>query len=500
VQRLLRIAIVAAVAGGVAASAQVRSTAHAAVAPNADRPSIEPTLPPAAPADTTPGKGVELVVTVLDGDRRVRVSGARVTLAGKTKRTGHGGVATVVVPHRKHAFQVKVAAPGFQTRTLLVHFELKRKQTLRIYRPDLQWPMYGVDASRTQAQNNIHLRPPFKTVWSIGMGGLIEFPAVVDDGTAYIGNATAQVRAISMRFGHVVWRHNTPGRPRMASSPAVDGDHLVYHTMDGHVWVLSEATGKTLWSYDAGSPIESSPIVRDDVDYFGAWNGRVSALDLKTHRLRWSRTLGNKITSSASLVGSTLYIGDYSGTLWALSARTGATRWTGHVNGRIYGTPAVSGGRIFVPSSTGYSLTAFSTGGARLWSVHAGGYVYSSPAVANGRVFFGSYDGSFYAVSARSGAQLWRVYTGGPISGAAVVVDGVAYAGSFARRIVGVNAANGKTLLTFAHGDYVPVSGNGMRLLFHGYSRLYAVEPRTAGHKAVTRITASTSSSRRPIK
>jgi len=24
----------------------------------------------------------------------------------------------------------------------------------------------------------------------------------------------------------------------------------------------------------------------------------------------------------------------------------------------------------------------------------------------------------------------------------------------------------------------VPVSGNGMRLLFHGYSRLYAVEPR----------------------
>jgi hypothetical protein len=32
--------------------------------------------------------------------------------------------------------------------------------------------------------------------------------------------------------------------------------------------------------------------------------------------------------------------------------------------------------------------------------------------------------------------------------------------------------------LTFAHGDYVPVSGNGQRLLFHGFSRLYALEPK----------------------
>ena len=32
-------------------------------------------------------------------------------------------------------------------------------------------------------------------------------------------------------------------------------------------------------------------------------------------------------------------------------------------------------------------------------------------------------------------------------------------------------------LLRFKHGQYVPVSGNGMQLLFHGYSTLYAVQP-----------------------
>jgi outer membrane protein assembly factor BamB len=94
-------------------------------------------------------------------------------------------------------------------------------------------------------------------------------------------------------------------------------------------------------------------------------------------------------------------------------------------------------------------------------------------------VFFGSYNGLFYGVSAANGRVLWSVGTGGPISGAAAVVDGVAYAGSFAHRIVGVDARSGRILLRFGHGHYVPVSGNGMRLLFHGYSRLYAVEPRS---------------------
>jgi outer membrane protein assembly factor BamB len=61
----------------------------------------------------------------------------------------------------------------------------------------------------------------------------------------------------------------------MASSPAVIGDVVVYHTMDGHVFVLDRATGALRHQYSVGSPIESSPIVQRGVDYFGAWNGRL---------------------------------------------------------------------------------------------------------------------------------------------------------------------------------------------------------------------------------
>ena len=421
-----------------------------------------------------------LVVTVLNGDTLQRVRGARVRMLDRRGRTNRHGVAAFTGPRR----DLRVVVSARRYTAVRVHRSFRRRwmQTIRIYQPRLQWPLYGATAQRTQAQTTIRVRPPFHLVWSRGMGGLIEFPAVVWDGEAYVGNFHATIVAVSMRSGKISWLHRTPGGARMASSPAVFGRYLVYHTISGGIYVLRLSDGSLVWSWNAGSGIESSPLVEHGIDYFGTVGGRVDALDLYTHKLRWSRSLGAKVTSSVALAGRRLFVGDYADRLWALNPRNGATRWIGHVNGRIYGTPAVSQSRVFVPSSTGDSLTAFSTSGRHLWRVTTGGYVYSSPAVWHGRVFFGSYDGWFYGVSAATGRIVWRVDAGRPISGAAVAVDGIAYAGSFAHRILGVDVRTGRVIFRFRHGEFVPVSGNGGRLLLDGNSRLYALEPRRDWH------------------
>ena len=432
------------------------------------------------PAKTVPKQArptrVKVYVVAVDGDtgRRVRTATARV--ADQRDRANRKGLSTLRI-RRLAPLPVRMTAPGYLGRTVRVPFHRRRENTVRIYRRALQWPMYGVTPQRTQAQLRIRLRPPFKVVWSRGVGSLIEFPAVVSEGVAYIANQKGIVYAISMRFGATIWRFHTP-RGKMAASPAVVGDELVVHGMEGNVWVLDRATGRLRWRYHVGSPIESSPVVRNGVDYFGAWNWTVYALDLKRRKLRWAHRAGFKITSSAAIAGRRLYIGDYGGYVRSLSLRNGRLSWARSVGGRVYGTPALASGRVFVPSSTGGSLTAFSTRGRYLWRVRTGSYVYSSPAASEGRVFFGSYNGRLYSVNARSGRVLWSVGAGGPVSGAAVVVDRVAYAGSTHGSMVGADTRNGRVLFRFPHGEYVPVSGNGSRLLLHGYSRLYAVAPR----------------------
>ncbi len=438
-------------------------------------PVLAPADPPVAKAFRIRSQASKVLVTIVDGDTHGRVQGARVVIGRRAGYADVTGLAAVKIK-RRGALPVRVSKPGYAMRIVRMPFKQHREVTIRLYRDSLQWPMYGANSRRTQAHGDIKLRPPFKVVWSRGIGTLIEFPAVITGGVAYIGNYKGTIYALNMRDGKVIWKYDPPGG-KMASSPAIVGDGLVVHGMDGIVRVLDRSNGRLRWSFRVGSPIESSPIVHDGLDYFGAWNGRVYALDLKRRKLRWSWGGGHKITSSAAIAGTTLYIGDYGGRLLALSTRTGKLRFSRSVNGRVYGTPAVAAGRVFVPSSTGNSLTAFTTSGRYLWRVQTGGYVYSSPAVWAGRVFFGSYNGRFYSVSAKSGRVLWNVGAGGPVSGAAVVVAGVAYAGSTWGRITGVDAKSGRVVLDFPHGEYVPVSGNGRRLLLHGYSRVWAVEP-----------------------
>jgi outer membrane protein assembly factor BamB len=469
VRRLALLLAGAAILSGCGARDEAVTTAPSETLPVPVKPQPQP-----QPRPREPDVRLRRVqVTVVDGDTNARVSGARVTIGRHTGRTNASGVARIPLVHRA-ALVTTAAKPGYDTRSVRLAYQRRPKSTIRIYRRALQWTMYGATPQRVQAHQAIRIRPPFRVVWSRGLGSLIEFPAVVADGVAYIANARGTIRALSMRDGTVIWRHDTPDG-KMASSPAIVGDELVAHGMDGHVWVLRRSDGRLLWHYTVGSPIESSPVVVHGVDLFGAWNGTVTALDLRMHRVLWRRYDGCKITSSLAVLGPTVYLGDYCGRVRALRLADGALRWSASVGGRVYGTPAVADGRVFVPSSTAGTLTAFTTGGRELWRRSTGGYVYSSPAVSDGRVFFGSYDGTFYALSARTGATLWTRWTGGPISGAAVVVDGVAYAGSFAHRIVGVDVRTGKLLVDFPHGDYVPVSGSGKRLLLHGYSRVYAV-------------------------
>jgi outer membrane protein assembly factor BamB len=419
--------------------------------------------------------GKKVKVVVFDGDMKRGVPNATVWIGHRRLHTDRRGVATTRLVARPAL--VTVRKPGYTPATRSHNFRRLSTFTFRVYQPRLQWTMYGADPARTGVHPGVHLRPPFRIVWSIAHGDLIEFPAVVSDGFAYIANKRGRVQAFSMRRGTLAWRRNT--HTIMASSLATWRDKLVVHGMgDGRVRVLDRKNGRILWSKRIGSAIESSPVVRYDVDYFGTRDGRVVALNLRTRRMRWVHYSGAKITASITLAGRTAYFGNYGGRVTALDTRTGRVRWTNGVNGRVYGTAPVAGGRLFVPSSTGGSVTAFSTRGSRLWSFYTGSYVYSSPVTWAGRVVFGSYNGVLYGLSARTGDRLWTVVIGGRISGAPVIVDGVAYAASFGGRTVGVDVRTGRVIFRFPHGQYVPVSGNGSRLLLHGYSKIWAVEPR----------------------
>jgi len=433
--------------------------------------------PESRPVQTAPpDRPQEALVTVVDGDLGTRVPGADVTVAADSAAADERGLARVSLP-RKGSLAVTIEAPGYVPKRIRLDFRERRRYTIRIYQEQLQWPFYGATYARTQTQPHISLRPPFRTVWSRGVGSLVEFPAVVWEGIAYVNTLEGVLYAISMRDGRVLWSQQAG--TKNASSPAVDpaSDTIVLTTMEpGDFQVRDLRNGKLLWSMPTGLT-EPSPIVRNGVAYFAATSGNVYAVDLERREPRWVYSGGSKITSSPALVGDRLYVGDYAGRVLCLDATDGSLIWSGSAGSKVYGTVAVAGGRVFAPA-VGSGLSALSaTDGSFLWRVPTGSYTYASPAVHEGRIFFADYGGNVYAAAAATGEVLWQGDAGGSVSGALTVVDGIVYAGSFAGRITGWNARTGEEVLRFPHGQYVPVSGNGGRLLFHGFSRIYAVEP-----------------------
>ena len=427
--------------------------------------------PPVA-AHHAPTRLLAVGVTVLDGDTGKLVPDPVVTAIGAVRRHG----ALFVRPETK-SLTLTSRAPHYAPRTVRLKLRPGRHLTVSLYRSDGQWLMYGATPARTQVQDAIRIRPPFRIVWSRYLGTLLEFPAVVDDGVAYLSNLHGQLFALSMQDGRTVWRLDMHTFEE-DSSPAVVGADLVAHVKAGRVLLIDRATGHVRWSYATSGEVESSPVVEQGVDYLGDWAGDVYALDLRTRKPLWVYHDGCKITASATIAGGVLYLGDYCGRVIALERLTGRLLWSRSAGGVVYGTSATAGGRLFVPSRASESLVAFKTDGSYLWRVQTGGLVYSAPAVWQGRVYFGSYTGELYCVSAATGAILWTLNAGGEISGSPTVIDGVVYVGTFAHRIVGANARSGRVLFSFPHGEYVAVSGNRGRLLLYGWASVWAVKPR----------------------
>jgi outer membrane protein assembly factor BamB len=437
----------------------------------------KPVATPRAPVPTVsePQPAPQAAVRVVDGDTLKPIARALVVVGGERLRAD-GGAGAILVPQKSAG--LRVSARGYATRVIRVDFRRRLLQRVKLWNASLQWPIYGVNPARTQTHLGIKLRPPFRVAWNRDLGSLLEFPAVVWNGVAYVNNLRGWLRALSMKNGRLLWQRRV-GR-RMASSPGIDPKRglLVTTSMSpGNVNVVSMKTGRVKWRFHTGLA-EPSPVIRNGLAYFGATNGNVYALDLHRRRPRWVFHGGAKITGSPALVGNRLFIGDYAGRVFALNARTGGLIWRGSAGSRVYGTVAVAGGRVFAPSVFSGLSALSARSGRLLWRIPVGAYLYSSPAVYRSRVYFGAYTGLVYCASAASGRILWTRPAGGHVSGAVEVVSGLVYAASFGDRITAWDWRTGRTVWSFPHGRYVAVSGNAARLLLHGAHRIWAVVPR----------------------
>jgi outer membrane protein assembly factor BamB len=144
---------------------------------------------------------------------------------------------------------------------------------------------------------------------------------------------------------------------------------------------------RLLWTYEAGSSVESSPAIDGGVVYFGSGSGDLHAVDVATGAVKWKYNTNKDLgigESSPAVVNGVVYVGDLGGVLNAVDAATGKMKWTFKTNAEIKSSPVVAGNRILIGSYDGHLYALDTATGKLAWKYGTDNYVHATPSVWNG--------------------------------------------------------------------------------------------------------------------
>lgn len=323
-------------------------------------------------------------------------------------------------------------------------------------------------------------KPHVKTLWAVSLEGKVSARPVVTGGTVYANSEDGQVYALDAASGRTKWSYDA-GTWKDAS-PAVDDGTVYAGGKDGSLYALDAATGQVKWKFFTAFGVYSTPVVADDVVYFATENGEVHAVDAVTGKQKWTCRTGAKITSSPAVADGYVYIGSYDYRLYALEAATGRKKWSYDTRSYLDTTPTVADGTVYVYSDYRHTTYALRAGSGELkWSndgvdlqVGLHGMLFgwaAGPAEETAAA------GKFAAVDAADGKKRWlaRLTDDNFATGSAADGDTV-YTGD--GKLYAVNATSGKVRWSYAVGGQVtsaPAVADGIVYVAGDDEKMYAL-------------------------
>ena len=248
---------------------------------------------------------------------------------------------------------------------------------------------------------------------------------VWDEGYVYVACAlgTEPLLCMSLRDGTRKW---TGKYGPIETSPLVVGEFLYVVTLDGVLECLKKADGLEFWKYEFAEkelrkPVRSSPATDGEVIVFGSDGGGIYAVERLSGKLRWKYQATASIFATPVLSSGVCVVGAIDGVLYALDTRTGELRWKYETGTRIFAPAAATQNQIFIGTADG-KVTALSLeSGKKLWTFSSRSVVSCAPLVAGDILYVGSQDRNLYALRVATGEKIWQYEAPGRIKVSPVI-------------------------------------------------------------------------------
>lgn len=213
------------------------------------------------------------------------------------------------------------------------------------------------------------------------------------------------------------------------SSPALFERRLYTTTVGGFLFCVNVQDGTEIWKYatevdEKRKPIRSSPATNGEIVVFGCDDGAIYAVECATGNRRWKVQTQRSVFASPVIVQDRVFIGSLDGTMYCLDARNGTPLWKFDTKSPIYGAASSDGKRIFVGTADGTCFALEIDSGSVAWRFKARSVINCAPLVTKDLLYVCSLDKNLYALNAETGKETWRFTAEGRIKVSPVVWGG----------------------------------------------------------------------------
>ncbi len=190
-------------------------------------------------------------------------------------------------------------------------------------------------------------------------------------------------------------------------------DNIIVATLEGLVinYSIKYDIPEKIWEFKTPKPIRSSPASDGEFIVFGCDDGNIYCIDFKSGNLIWKFNTGSSIFAPISISDGKVFAGNLNGDFYAVNLKTGTLNWKFETGSKIYGGCAVKDSIVLFGTASGKFFALNKNNGKVLWEFSAKSVINSSPLVSGNCVFIGSLDKNIYAIDLTNGDLLWKYET-----------------------------------------------------------------------------------------